>query len=113
MDDVMFSARRSRVTTVTRAGDPPDLDARFRALVQSPLRAGLLRHFFSRPGDTFTVEQLMQAFGRLRLDVENCIHELVDYGLVRTSAGPPVKFTAARPSHAVVAECLDHFLERR
>ena len=56
----MFSARRSRVATVTRAGDPPDLDARFRALVQSPLRAGLLRHFFSRPGDTFTVEQLMQ-----------------------------------------------------
>ena len=50
---------------------PGDVEARFRALVQSPLRAGLLRYLNARPDDAFDVEALMQAFGRLRQDIEN------------------------------------------
>jgi len=50
--------------------------ARFATLVQSPLRASLLRFLHAHPRETFDVERLMQAFGRMRLDVENCLHEL-------------------------------------
>ena len=45
MDDLTFSARRnSAATTSGRATEPADLETRFRNLVQSPLRAGLLRY---------------------------------------------------------------------
>jgi hypothetical protein len=31
----------------------------------------------------FDIEALMQTFGRMRLDVDNCVRELVDFGVVR------------------------------
>jgi len=46
---------------------------RFRSLVQSPLRAGILRYVSSQPRAEFEVESLMQIFGRIRVDVENCV----------------------------------------
>ena len=80
MDDLTFSARRAGAGAATRTHESTDPDTRFKSLVQSPLRAGLLRYLSSRPDESFDVESLMQTFGRLRLDVENCIRELVDFG---------------------------------
>jgi two-component system NtrC family response regulator len=112
MDDVTFSARRASASAPVR---PPeaDLDTRFRTLVQSPLRAGILRYLSARPEESFDVETLMQTFGRLRLDVENCVRELVDFGVARIVPGTPEKFMAERPAEEAVAEQLDLFLERR
>src|SRR5687768_17700385 len=88
-------------------------EARFRNLVQSPLRAGLLRFLSARPDEAFEVEALMAAFGRMRLDVDNCLHELVEFGVVTRAEGPPQNYTAARPEDTTVSQLLDTFLERR
>ena len=47
-----------------------DLQLRFQALVQSPLRAGLVRFLSSHPAESFDIPALMQAFGRMRLDIQ-------------------------------------------
>src|SRR4051812_28300148 len=87
-----------------------DLEARFRILVQSPLRAGLLRFLSARPDESFDVEALMSATGRLRLDVENCLKELADVGVIRKIAsGSPVLFAAHRPEQDDLAQLLDTF----
>jgi two-component system, NtrC family, response regulator AtoC len=93
--------------------DVPDVEARFRTLVQSPLRAGLLRFLSARPEEAFEVEALMATFGRMRLDVENCLNELVEFGIVRKQSGPPPSFAAFRPETDPLARLLDTFLERR
>ena len=113
MDDLTFSARRASTAASVKTAEPPDLDTRFRTLVQSPLRAGILRYLNSRPDEGFDVEALMQTFGRLRLDVENCVRELVDFGVARIVSGTPPQYIAERPAHAGLAEQLDLFLERR
>src|ERR1700680_4743639 len=113
MDDVTFSARRTSAKTASRTAEPADLDTRFRTLVQSPLRAGILRYLSTRPDESFDVESLMQTFGRLRLDVENCVRELADFGVARSVAGTPIKYTALRPEQELLADLLDGFLERR
>jgi DNA-binding NtrC family response regulator len=110
VDDTSLTARRA---AVTRPDTPADAESRFRRLVQSPLRAGLLRFLSARPEDAFEIDQLMAAFGRLRLDVENCVSELVDFGVVRQLAGPPARYTALRPERESIAQLLDTFLERR
>ena len=113
MDDQTYFARRPALAA--SFGMAEDADARFRALVQSPLRAGLLRYLNARPNEAFDVDGLMQAFGRLRLDVENCVHELVDCGVAVEVTAPdgPTRFTAARPADDRLAAALDIFLERR
>src|SRR5947208_1682353 len=112
MDDLTFSARRASAAATAKA-DPADLDLRFRSLVQSPLRAGLLRYLSARPDEAFEVESLMQTFGRLKLDVENCVRELVDFGVASVMPGSsPPRFMADRPGNEAVAELLDTFLER-
>ncbi len=110
MDDLTFAARRATAGSPSR---PDDLDGRFRTLVQSPLRAGILRFLAARPNESFDIEALMQAFGRMRLDVENCVGELVEFGVVRRQAGDPPKFIAGRPGQDPMARLLDKFLERR
>jgi len=110
---VTFSARRASAGASVKTAEPADADTRFRTLVQSPLRAGLLRYLNSRPDEAFDVEALMQTFGRLKLDVENCVHELVDFGVARLVPGTPPQFAADRPADIALAELLDHFLERR
>ena len=55
----------------------------------------------------------MQVFGRMRLDVENCVSELVHFGVVKRVAGAPSKYIAARPEQDIVARQLEDFLERR
>jgi DNA-binding NtrC family response regulator len=113
MDDLTFSARRASAAA-TAKNEPGDLDLRFRSLVQSPLRAGLLRYLSARPEEAFDVESLMQTFGRLKLDVENCVRELADFGVAAVLPGSaPPRYMAERPSDEAIAELLDHFLERR
>src|SRR4029079_10279935 len=97
----------------SRTDATSDVEARFRTLVQSPLRAGLLRFLSARPEEGFEVEALMATFGRMRLDVENCLHELVEFGIVRRQSGPPATFAAFRPDSDTLVRLLDNFLERR
>src|SRR5215813_7820788 len=112
MDDLTFSARRA--STVTAKNPEPDAETRFRTLVQSPLRAGLLRYLSARPDESFDVESLMQTFGRLRLDVDNCIRELVDFGVAQVIPGSlPSRYMIDRPPNDAVVDLLDQFLERR
>ncbi len=113
MDDLIFSARRAGAATAARPGEPADLETRFKSLVQSPLRAGLLRYLSARPDESFDVETLMQTFGRLKLDVENCMRELVDFGVAAALPGNPPSYMFARPAGDAVGNLLDHFLERR
>jgi DNA-binding NtrC family response regulator len=114
MDDLTFSARRATsVSAATRTAEPVDLETRFRSLVQSPLRAGILRYLSARPDESFDVETLMQTFGRLKLDVENCVRELVDFGVAQSIPGNPPRYMAERPANEMVVDLLDHFLERR
>ena len=111
MDDLTFAARRATSGSTTR--QEQDVEARFRSLVQSPLRAGILRFLSARPDEGFDIEALMQTFGRMRLDVDNCIRELVEFGVVKKGSGEPAKFSAARPEGEPMARLLDNFLERR
>ena len=113
MDDLTFSARRASAAATPTRPTESDLETRFRTLVQSPLRAGLLRYLSSRPEETFDVESLMQTFGRLRLDVENCVRELVDFGVARMMPTTPPQYGAERPSNDALIDLLDTFLERR
>jgi len=99
--------------TAAARAEGPDVETRFRTLVQSPLRAGLLRFLSARQEEAFEVEALMATFGRMRLDVENCLNELVEFGIVRRSSGPPLSFAAFRPENETLARLLDTFLERR
>ncbi len=112
-DELTFPSRAA--TESSQRGGPggPDLQARFRTLVQSPLRAGILRYLFSQPGEAFEVETLMSVFGRMRLDVDNCVAELAAFGVAKRLAGTPPKYTANRPDSDAVAGMLDDFLNRR
>src|SRR5262245_42362617 len=107
----------SNVENISVAGrriDPAEVEARFVALVQSPLRAAILRFLCARPDEAFDVESLMQTFGRMRLDVDNCVRELVASGLVHRVAGPgQPRYAFVQPDNEVLREQLDHFLERR
>jgi DNA-binding NtrC family response regulator len=111
VDELMYSARRATASADPRSDT--DLDGRFRTLVQSPLRAGILRFLSARPDESFDVEALMATFGRMRLDVENCVGELTEFGVVRRLSGPPPRYTAVRPTQPALASLLDTFLERR
>jgi transcriptional regulator with PAS, ATPase and Fis domain len=97
-----------------RKSDPADAESRFQSLVQSPLRAAILRFLCARPEESFDVEALMQTFGRMRLDVENCIRELVAFGVAhRTSASGTPRYAHLHPESEVIRDLLDQFLERR
>jgi transcriptional regulator with PAS, ATPase and Fis domain len=96
-----------------RSPDPSDIEFRFRALVQSPLRASLLRFLCARPDAAFDLEALMQNFGRLRLDVENCVRELLAFGVAqRVAGGGRPRYTFVPPESPALTTLLDEFLER-
>jgi transcriptional regulator with PAS, ATPase and Fis domain len=111
VDDLTFTARRE--TARTPARQDGEYESRFRTLVQSPLRAGILRFLIARPTEGFEIEALMQTFGRMRLDVENCVRELVEFGVVKRQNGEPSRYLAFRPDQGPIARLLDNFLERR
>ncbi len=89
-----------------------DLERRFRILVKSPLRAGILRYLISRKGQPIELEALMQTFGRLRQDIENCLSQLGELGLVRRVAGHTTTFTATSPGRGPLAVAVEQFLQR-
>jgi DNA-binding NtrC family response regulator len=111
MNSLTSGSRRTAPST--KPPETGELDTRFRTVVQSPLRAGILRYLHSRPHEAFDVESLMHMFGRLRLDVFNCVRELVDFGVARALSGTPPQYQAERPSSLQLTELLDRFLERR
>jgi DNA-binding NtrC family response regulator len=113
MSDILTSTSNAATTVIVRPEGRRDLDASFQALVQSPLRAGLLRFLNTRPDDLFEVESLMATFGRMRLDIDNCLHELVEFGVARRVTGPTPRYSAVRPASDRVAGLLELFLERR
>ena len=90
-----------------------DIELRFQSLVQSPLRAGLLRFLSSQPARTFDVPSLMQSFGRLRLDLENCLRELVAFGLLEQDGESVPHYRFRPPDGEPVRSLLDAFLQRR
>jgi two-component system response regulator AtoC len=93
--------------------EPSDLDSRFHALVQSPLRAGLLRFLHARPSESFDVESLMQTFGRMRLDVENCVRELVAFGLVQRMAGGAGRYAYLQQENDPLRTLIEEFVHSR
>src|SRR3954465_8172715 len=94
----------------TRRAEPTETETRFQALVQSPLRAAILRFLCARPDESFDLESLMQTFGRMRLDVENCIRELAGFGVAQRIGGAGLpRYTFAQPESAAVRDLLDHF----
>lgn len=70
-----------------RRGDLYDRTERFDALMQSPLRASLLRHLHLRADTRADLESLARQFARLPQDVQNCLSDLIDAGLVREADG--------------------------
>ena len=110
MDDVTFAARRANAGA---ARHEVDVETRFKTLVQSPLRAGILRFLSARPTEVFDTEHIMSTFGRMRLDVDNCLQELVDFGVVRKAGAASPTFGMMRPENPAAAALLDTFLEGR
>src|SRR5687768_5542091 len=91
-----------------------ELQLRFQTLVQSPLRAGLVRFLSARPAESFDVPALMQAFGRMRLDIQNCVGELVTFGLAgKDGEDNAARFRFRPPDTDVAAGLLNEFLKRR
>jgi transcriptional regulator with PAS, ATPase and Fis domain len=91
-----------------------DVELRFQTLVQSPLRGGLLRFLSSQRARSFAVPALMQTFGRMRLDIENCIGELVTFGVAeREDDGDTPQYRFRLPDAEPVRSLVEDFLERR
>ena len=114
MDDVLFSARRASAGAtreICRAGGPRCAVPHTGAVAAARRHPSLPE--FARPTTGFDVEALMQTFGRLRLDVENCVRELADFGVARMLPGQPPQYIAERPENEVLSGLLDTFLERR
>ncbi|CAN5618330.1 MAG: sigma-54-dependent Fis family transcriptional regulator [Acidobacteria bacterium] len=102
-------------TLPAQKADPPEAEVRFHALVQSPLRSGLLRFFCARAPESFELESLMQIFGRMRLDIDNCLRELVGFGLARRLEleDGQIRYGLQPPEDPAIRELLDGFRERR
>jgi DNA-binding NtrC family response regulator len=112
VDDLTLNAR-SASPPAPRPAESAEIEGGFRTLVQSPLRAGLLRYLHARPDESFDIPSLMTTFGRLKFDVENCLRDLTDFGVAHLLPGEPRRYAARRPDAAEFAEHLDVFLERR
>jgi DNA-binding NtrC family response regulator len=110
LDEATLLSRRA---TPSAPENTANEELRFRTLVQSPLRAGLLRFLNARPDEAFDIDTLMSTFGRMRLDIDNCLNELVEFGVAQRLPGAPPRYLALRPVHRVIAQLVDSFLERR
>jgi len=100
----------SPITTIDAGRASAQARNRLRALVQSPLRAGLLRYLCTHSADGYDLESLMAAFGRIRVDVENCVRELVGSGLVEAQGSPVPFYRIAAPADPDMARALDDFI---
>ena len=103
-----------KLSAPVRRPEPSDVEGRFQSLVQSPLRAALLRFLCARPDEAFDLEALMQTFGRMRLDIENCIRELLAFGVAhRVAGGGSPRYAFVPPENHALRDLIDEFLERR
>jgi transcriptional regulator with PAS, ATPase and Fis domain len=107
LDSATGRARDSDVRAPARAATD------FRTLAQSPLRAALVRLLHGRPDASFEIETLMQTFGCLRQDIENCLEVLGEFGLVTASADSPAAVTARLPDGEIRRRQLEVFLARQ
>ncbi len=112
MLDYSFTQDTDAAVALTGAASPP-LRARFRSLVQSPLRAGLLRYLHGQTADAYEVDALVQTFGRMRVDIENCLNELVRHGVVGRVAGDPSSYAAKVAPDPALAELVHEFVADR
>ena len=90
-----------------------ELHTRFRTLVLSPLRQGLIRFLHARSHESFDTDALMQTFGRLELDIDNCMRELVAWGVAERAPGSPARYRAALPTKPEPRQLVVGFLEQR
>jgi transcriptional regulator with PAS, ATPase and Fis domain len=88
----------------------PGERTRFGNLVQSPLRAALLRHLHAHRDQAFEIDALVQTFARLRVDIENCVEGLTAHGLVERIAGSRPRYAALVPDEPAPRRLLDEFL---
>jgi hypothetical protein len=95
MDDLTFSARRASTAAPART-EPADLETRFRSLVQSPLRAGILRYLSARPEESSTSNP--DADLRPAPDGRGGIACELRFGVAFAVTGAPVSL-AARPAN--------------
>jgi len=72
-----------------------------------------MRFLHGRPADWFDTEALMQKFGRLRLDVDNCMRELVGWRVAERAADGSSRFRAAKPTDPAVLHLVQGFLEQQ
>jgi DNA-binding NtrC family response regulator len=112
-DELTIPSGHGAVSAPRSGAAGPEVQTKFRTLVQSPLRAGILRYLFSQPDQPFEVEALMSVFGRMRLDVDNCVNELAAFGIIRRLPGLPTRYGAARQVPDAIVGLLDEFLDRR
>jgi transcriptional regulator with PAS, ATPase and Fis domain len=110
-DLVTFPVQRP-IDASFRAETPSEVEAAFRSLVRSPLRAGILRLLGANPHEVFDVESLMSTFGCLRVDIDNCLLELTRFGVVRRVPGSVARYALQRVGRPAVATLVDRFLER-
>jgi transcriptional regulator with PAS, ATPase and Fis domain len=97
-----------------RTNTSEEVEQRFQTLVQSPLRSGLLRFLSTNQNESFTLDALMQSFGRMRLDIENCMRELVTFGVAeRTERGGEESFAFQMPASDATRTLVEAFLQRR
>ena len=114
MDDLTFSARRASAAAAAERPSRPTSTRGSARWCSRRCAPGILRYLSARPDESFDVESLMQTFGRLRLDVENCVRELVDFGVARAIRRQRRRGTWPRGRPATpLADLLDTFLERR
>ena len=97
-----------------RTDTSEEVEQRFQTLVQSPLRSGLLRFLSANQNESFTLDALMQSFGRMRLDIENCMRELVTFGVAeRTERAGEESFAFQMPVSDATRTLVEAFLQRR
>ena len=92
------------------AANPAIERAKFRGLVQSPLRATLLRHLHDRPEQIFTLDGLVQAVAGIPLDIVNCIRQLTAHGYAQQLPGMPPRYVAGVPPDPASRRVLEEFL---
>ena len=92
---------------------PIDPATDFRALVQSPLRAAIVRRLHEHATEVFDVDALMQSLGCLRQDIENCLRALTEFGIVVPSDDSSTSFRAFTPDNDIVRRLLADFLARQ
>jgi transcriptional regulator with PAS, ATPase and Fis domain len=98
---------------VAGASSPVDplVRTEFNHLVQSPLRARLLRHLHQHAGQSFDLPTLVLALGSMPHDLEACLRSLLEADVARIVPGTPVRYAALSPPSAPQRLMLQEYLD--